>query len=376
MPSHSQDLSLYQSKSVLTPEQSKTTSRMSEPEPGTLPSKMKAWLYTRTTGGLEKNLKLSESARTPGTTLRRDQVLMRVISTSLNPADYKVPEAAHGLLSKLILSTPASPGIDFCGRVVATGPGVAETQFQPGQLVFGCLAIPSQFGALAEYVVSSVDDVAPLPEGVDPDAAASIGVAAQTAYQSIATYVTPGAGERIFINGGSGGCGTFGIQIAKILGCHVTVSCSSRNVQFCRDLGADDVIDYTAVDLTRELEAKGPVFSLVVDNVGSPADLYRECHRFLLPGRRFVQVAATSPLVFADRLLRPRFLGGGQRQLDIMLLRNKKDQMVRIADWMREGKVRAVIDSTYEFEDAVRAFEKLKTGRARGKIVVRVAENP
>lgn len=87
-------------------------------------------------------------------------------------------------------------------------------------------------------------------------------------------------------------------------------------------------------------------------------------------------MAATSPLVFADRLLRPRFLGGGQRQLDIMLLRNKKDQMVRIADWMREGKVRAVIDSTYEFEDAVRAFEKLKTGRARGKIVVRVAENP
>ncbi|KAL2000237.1 hypothetical protein VTN02DRAFT_3380 [Thermoascus thermophilus] len=363
---------------------------MSEPIPD-LPSKMKAWLYTNTTGGIENNLHLSSCARTPGTTLRRDQLLIRVIAASLNPADYKVPEAGHGLLSKLIAARPASPGLDFCGRVVATGPGSAEAAFQPGQLVYGCLAIPSQFGALAEYVVSSVDQTVLLPSssssssssssgelrGLDTTEAATIGVAGQTAYQSIATYVTAGLGDRVFINGGSGGVGTFGIQIAKhVLGCHVTVSCSTRNVQLCRDLGADEVIDYTAVDLVPTLKEKGPVFSVVVDNVGSPPELYRECHHFLLPGRRFVQVGPSSPLALADRLLRPRFLGGGRRQLDVMLLNNNKEDLERIGRWMMEGKVRAVIDSTYEFEDAVQAFEKLKSGRARGKIVVHVAENP
>ncbi|KAL2012423.1 hypothetical protein VTN00DRAFT_5141 [Thermoascus crustaceus] len=357
---------------------------MSEPVPD-LPSKMKAWLYTRTTGGIENNLHLSSCARTPGTTLRRDQLLIRVIATSLNPADYKVPEAGHGLLSRLIITRPASPGLDFCGRVVATGPGSAEAEFQPGQLVYGCLAIPSQFGALAEYVVSSVENTVLLPSSsssgglrnLDTNEAATIGVAGQTAYQSIATYVTPGFGDRVFINGGSGGVGTFGIQIAKnVLGCHVTVSCSSRNVQLCKDLGADEVIDYTAVDLVQTLKEKGQVFSVVVDNVGSPPELYRECHHFLLPGRKFVQVGSSSPLVFADRLLRPRFVGGGRRQLDIMILNNNKGDLVRIGEWMREGKVKAVIDSTYEFEDAVKALEKLKSGRARGKIVVYVAENP
>jgi len=335
-----------------------------------LPSAMQAWLWTSTSGGLEKNLRLEEAAAPPGQTLREDEVFIQVISASLNPADYKVPEL--GFIAHLAISTPATPGIDFCGRVIATGSAVQG--YEQGQLVYGCLGRPVKFGALAEYVMISVSQVALLPSGVDPDHAASIGVAAQTAYQSIQPFVS--AGDHIFINGGSGGCGIFAIQIAKILGCHVTVSCSTRNLQFCRDLGADEVIDYTSVDIAQTLKEKGQVFNLVVDHIGAPANLYQECHHFLAPGKSFVQVGADSILTFVNRLLRPSLLGGGKRWYRILIFKNDKSQLIQIGQWIREGKITVSVDSTFEFEDVVWAFKKLKTQRTRGKIVIHVSEKP
>ncbi|OXV12114.1 hypothetical protein Egran_00127 [Elaphomyces granulatus] len=333
-----------------------------------LPSAMRAWLWTDTAGGLEKNIRLEEAASPPGQTLRQDQVLIQVISASLNPADYKVPEM--GFIIHLAVSTPATPGMDFCGRVIATGSAVQG--YEQGQLVYGSLGRPVKFGALAEYVVSSVSQIAPVPSGVHPDHAASIGIAGQTAYQSIQPNVS--AGDHIFINAGSGGCGVFAIQIAKILGCHVTVSCSTRNIQFCRDLGADEVIDYTSVDIVQALKEKGQVFNLVVDHIGVPANLYQECHHFLAPRKGFVQVGSNSILTFVDRLLRPSLFGGGKRWYQIFIFRNVKSQLIQLGEWIHEGKIKVPLDSTFEFEDAVQAFKKLKTHRARGKIVIHVAK--
>ncbi|KAF4235567.1 hypothetical protein CNMCM8980_003259 [Aspergillus fumigatiaffinis] len=148
------------------------------------PSTMKAWLYTNTTGGLEKNLELSTSARTPGPP-GHDQLLIKVISASINPADYKVPEMP--IASRFFVAYPATPGMDFCGQVVTAGPGA--TAFQPGQLVYGTTAAPMQFGSLGEYLICKTGNVALLPDGVAPDHAATVGVAAQTAYQSIAPRV-------------------------------------------------------------------------------------------------------------------------------------------------------------------------------------------
>ncbi|KAF8865176.1 putative zinc alcohol dehydrogenase [Acephala macrosclerotiorum] len=334
-----------------------------------LPSTMRAWLWTTAAGGLEKNLYLSESATRPGQPLQNDQVVVQVISMSLNPADYKVPEM--GLAAKLIISTPSSPGIDFCGRVVDVGSAVKD--FSSGQLVFGCLGRPMQFGPLAEYLVCPSQSIAPLPKGVDPDIAASIGTAGQTAYQVLKPPAT--AGDRIFINGGSGGCGMFCIQIAKILGWHVTTSCSTRNVALCQDLGADEVIDYTKVDVIQTLKEMGPVFGRVLDNVGTPESLYRECHHFLRPGHNYVQVTATI-LSAARQLLQPGFLGGGKRKLDLVVLSGKQTALIQLGEWVQEGKIKVIIDSTFEFEDALKAYEKLRTHRARGKIVVHVAEKP
>ncbi|KAB8251737.1 hypothetical protein BDV35DRAFT_295287 [Aspergillus flavus] len=331
---------------------------------------MKAWLYSSTKGGLEKNLVFSPDARTPGSP-QGDQLLIRVISTSINPADYKAPAMSTVCGKVLIATTPASPGMDFCGRVIAVGSDPAARQFTPGQLVLGCLGMPRQFGTLGEFILASANNTAPLPLGVDPDAAATIGVAGRSSYQSIVPYIsTPGS--RVFINGGSGGCGVYGIQIAKLLGCHVTVTCSTRNVQFCRDLGADEVIDYTAQDVLEVLKSQGQVFDHVVDHIGSPEGLYQECHSFLKPGKVFVQVGASSMLTFAHRLIRPSLLGGGKRKYVALLMKSHNDEFVQIANWIREGKIRVEFDAVYEFEDTVRAFERLRSGRTRGKIVIHV----
>ncbi|GAQ03197.1 zinc-type alcohol dehydrogenase-like protein C16A3.02c [Aspergillus lentulus] len=330
------------------------------------PSTMKAWLYTSTTGGLEKNLELSTSARTPGPP-GHDQLLIKVISASINPADYKVPEMP--IASRFFVTHPATPGMDFCGKVVTAGPGV--TAFQPGQLVYGTTAAPTQFGSLGEYLLCKAGNVALLPDGVAPDHAATVGVAAQTAYQSIAPYVSPG--DKVFINGGSGGCGIFAIQIAKALGCTVTTTCSTRNVQFCKDLGADEVIDYTQEDVLGVLRARGQVYAHVVDHIGLPDGLYAQSHAFLLPGKAFVQVGAVSMLTFVRRVAWPGFLGGGKRKYVIFMLKSNKEDIKTLGEWMQQGKLRVEVDSTYELEDAVKAFEKLRSGRARGKVIIHVS---
>lgn len=349
------------------------------------PSIMKAWLYSTAAGGLEKNLTLDSTARGPPA-LRPDQVLIKVISASINPADYKVPEMGT-IVTKILTNTPATPGMDFCGRIAAVGADnssstattakSATTQFDPGQLVYGSLGKPSEFGSLGEYLVCGTGEIAALlpEEGVNPDHASTVGVAGQTAYQSVAPYLTGSPDERVFINAGSGGCGMFAIQVAKALGCRVTTTCSTRNVQFCKDLGADEVIDYTSADVVEVLKSHGQVYSHAVDHVDTPSNLYRECHHFLLPGKTFVQVGATSIVTFADRLLRPGVLGGGKRRYSIFFFKNNQDDLVQIGKWMQEGKIKVAIDSVFEFGDVVKAFEKLRSGRSRGKIVIHVSES-
>lgn len=334
----------------------------------TLPTKMKAWLYNSTSGGLEKNIHLDTSARVPPAP-RNDEVFIQVLSTALNPADFKVPEM--GPPAKLVIGMPASPGMDFCGRVVTTGPGA--THLSEGQLVYGCHSRPTKFGTLAEYLSISASLIAPLPDGVEVDHAAGVGIAGQTAYQTLLGYVKEG--DKVFINGGSGGCGLFAIQIAKQMGCHVTTTCSTRNVELCRGLGADEVIDYTAEkDLVATLKERGVVFDHILDHIGLPSELYFQSHHFLRSGGVFVQVGASTLSTFVGRAGWPSFLGGGKRKYVIFMFKNIREHVVKLGEWMQKGVLKVQIDSEYEFEDAVKAFEKLRSGRARGKIVVHVAK--
>ncbi|KAF2117011.1 hypothetical protein BDV96DRAFT_611614 [Lophiotrema nucula] len=333
---------------------------------------MKAWQFSSAVGGVEHNL-FRPASGAPKPKPSDNEILVEVYSMALNPADYKVPEL--GMVSKLVVPSPSIPGMDFCGKVVELGAKVDWASV--GETVFGSMISKIGQGSLGQYVAINKENCAVLPEGVAIDDAAGIGCVGLTAYQSIQPYVKDG--DKVFINGGSGGTGVWSIQIAKTLGCHVTTSCSTANVDLCKHLGADEVLDYKSVDLVQSLKEKGQVFSLVVDNVGSPSNLYQASHNFLKPQGRFVQVGMGlgfgAARQLASSLLIPGFLGGGKRPYSVTLVKTRSDELSKLGTWVKEGKVKAITDSSFEYDEAPKAFEKLKTGRAKGKIVIHVS-NP
>lgn len=343
------------------------------------PQTTRVWIYKSTTSaGLDKSLQLqADFPPPPKSLLGRQSILVRVSYMSLNPADYKLAEL--GLIARALVSPPASPGMDYSGTVVSVGSNV--TAYKAGQPVFGRIE-PTRYGTLGEYiVVKDGDGLAAAPEGFGEklDELACIGTCGLTALQSIQPYVSA-VGEKVFINGGSGGTGTFGIQIAKALGLHVTVSCSGPNAELCRGLGADEVVDYRTENISEVLKSKGKVFRLVVDNVGhTPAgqqDLYAAADEYLTEDGYFIQVGGGASAVqvksAVSRLFIPAFLGGGKRNYKLIMAKQSHEDLARLGAWMKEGKVKAVIDEVFPFENAPGAYAKLKTGRAKGKILVKV----
>ena len=339
----------------------------------TVPDAMRAWQYRGVSGGLEKNLKLNPAVKPP--VPKPNQHLVRIFTAYLNPVDYKVAEIP--LAGRIMIPKPAVPGIDFAGRIVqpAQGSGLKE-----GQLVYGMGG--SNFaagGALADYNIAGDAAVAAVPAGVAPADAGALGTAAITAYQSIRPFVK--SGQRVFINGGSGGCGAYGIQIAKALGCRVAVTCSGANAALVRGLGADDVIDYrteNALEALTRLAKDGPLFDHVVDNAGQNSALYLRAHDYTGEKAVYVSVGGDPSLqglagTLKMRLL-PGFLGGGKRKIQGFFAQPKLADLEQLGAWMKEGKVKSVVDSRFAFEDAPRAFERLRTGRAKGKIAVDVAK--
>ena len=165
------------------------------------------------------------------------------------------------------------------------------------------------------------------------------------------------------------------IQIAKLGGCHVTTTCSTANVELCESLGADEVIDYKKESVLEALKQRKP-FDHVVDNVGNH-DLYWKAHEYTNPGAKVVYVAGTPTLSYASfsiqARVRPSFLGGGKRQFVTLFAQPHLDELDKIGKWIADGKMKSVIDSKFEFDKAPEAFAKLKTSRAKGKIVVDVA---
>ncbi len=146
----------------------------------------------------------------------------------------------------------------------------------------------------------------------------------------------------------------------------------------CRSLGADEIVDYTSTDICQALKAKGQIFSLVVDNVGTPDALYKAADDFLLPNGKFVQVGGhmnwDSVKAVSSRLLLPSFLGGGKRKYEMFSIRHAPTDLRQLGQWVAEEKVKVVVEETYELEDLPRAYETLKKGRNAGKLVVHVGK--
>lgn len=186
-----------------------------------LGSTMKAATWTGNSPGIHKHITIDPSAPLPSSAknLPAGSTLVKVSHAALNPVDFKVPELP--LMGSLFFSK-GIPALDFAGTVVES----TLPHLKPGEPVFGKLD-PPKFGACAEYLVAPKESCIPLPDGVKPEDAATVGVAGLTAYQTFVPFVKPGS--KVFFNGGSGGVGTFQIQIAKAYGCHVTTTCSGPN---------------------------------------------------------------------------------------------------------------------------------------------------
>jgi NADPH:quinone reductase-like Zn-dependent oxidoreductase len=336
-----------------------------------LPSTMRAAQWTSITGGIEKNIEINTTAPIPAvpTNSTGPSTLVKVAYSSINPVDYKLPE--FSVFRALKMSTPAIPAGDFAGTIIHTNlPG-----FNPGDLVFG-RSDPPHFGALGEYVVvNGRENIVKLPEGVSMQDGATLGVAGLTAYQCIAPYTKEGS--KVLINGGSGGTGTFGIQIAKILGCRVTATCSGANIELCRSLGADEVIDYRTTDVVKHLQRQGTQYDLIVDNVGS-LELYWNTHDYLKADGLYINIAGTATLAHVVNVLKvsymPAWMGGGQRAAMFLRRKSSADDFARIALWIAEGKLRPVVEKVYSLDESAEAFARLKTGRSQGKLVIKVAD--
>ncbi|KAK4452529.1 hypothetical protein QBC34DRAFT_320236 [Podospora aff. communis PSN243] len=338
------------------------------------PKTMRAWQFTSTTPTLHQNLTLHTlPIPTPTPT---NPILIRVLSTSLNPIDYKLPSLP--LLGRLLIPRPATPGSDFCGRIITIHPPSSQTTpLKQGDLIFGRLGAP-QHGTLAEYITVPASACVLAPEGVHPDVLAAVPTAGLAAFQ-VLHNANLKAGDKVFINGGAGGTGTMGIQIAKAMGCHVTTSCSGGKRALCERLGADEVVDYTREDVVGVLEGKGRVFSLVVDNVGGTGGLYRASGGFLVKGERFVQVGMPmglqSMLAVAGRMLLSVFsMAGSRGKFEMFAVKGAGEDLGKLGEMVAERKVVPHVERVYEFESVPDAYEKLRGGHCEGKLVVHVGD--
>ena len=294
-----------------------------------------------------------------------DDVLVRVRATSVNPADW------HALTGTPLIARPAFGlrrpkderlGNDFAGTVESTGKNV--TRFKAGDEVFGATS-----QSFAEYVSVPQDrGIVSKPENVGIEEAASVGVAGVTALQALRHHGRLQPGQRVLINGASGGVGTFAVQIAKALGANVTAVCSTRNVELARSLGADRVVDYTKEDFARD----GEPYDLMVDIAGSRR--WSDCRRVLKPAATLVMVGApkgNALLGPVSKLITTRLSSlGAKQRLVFFIARITTEDLEFLRDLMAEGKLKPVIDRRYDLSQIGEAFRYLGEGHARGKIAV------
>jgi NADPH:quinone reductase-like Zn-dependent oxidoreductase len=296
-----------------------------------------------------------------------DELLIAVRAASVNPLDAHFMRGEPSVFRIAIgLRKPKNPrlGVDVAGRVEAVGKDV--TRFKPGDEVFGVAR-----GAIAEYVCGSASRFVTKPKSVTFAQAASVPVAGCTAFQGISKRGNIQPGQKILINGASGGVGTFAVQIAKTLGAHVTGVCGTRNVELVRSIGADDVIDYTRDDFTENVAG----YDVLVDCVGNRS--LSACRRVLKKDGIYIGVGAHGDSVIrllvrlASTVLMSAFVS---QKLRTLSAKADSETLAAIAGLMESGKVTPVIDKEYSLAQAADAIRHLETGHARGKLVITVSD--
>ena len=295
---------------------------------------------------------------------RDNEVLIRIHAASVNAYDW------HFLTADIFLIRLAGGGLlkpkytglgaDVAGRVEAAGAGVR--QFQAGDEVFGMVK-----GGFAEYACAPEEALALKPSNLSFEEAAAVPMAALTALQGLRDTGRIQPGQRVLINGASGGVGTFAVQLAKYFGAEVTAVCSAGNLEKARSLGADHVIDYAAEDFTRN----GRQYDLILAANGyHPLSAYK---RALTPRGIYVMAGGTMAQIFQSMLM-GSFLSekGGRQMTGVSAKRSQKDLEV-LGQLLEAGRIAPVIDRRYPLSGTAEALRYLGAGHARGKVVISVA---
>jgi NADPH:quinone reductase-like Zn-dependent oxidoreductase len=296
-----------------------------------------------------------------------DQVLVRVHASSVNPVEwYSVTGPLFvRLISRALRKPPdTAVGADLAGRVEAVGKEVKE--LEPGDEVFG-----TSGASWAEYAAAREVRLARKPAVVSFEEAAAAPIAALTALQALRDHGRVQPGQKVLINGASGGVGTYAVQLAKTFGADVTAVCSTQNVDLARSLGADQVVDYTREDFTKLRERH----DVMIDIAGSRP--FRQFRRVLTREATVVLVGAKFPankgLGPLSHVIGTRLASVGRSQtVKFFMAQINKEDLTVLAELLEAGKVKSVVDRRYELGEAADALRYLGEGHARGKVIITV----
>lgn len=305
----------------------------------------------------------------PRPVLKTGQVLVEVRAAAVNPRDWLVREGQYAL-------RPFSPGFplilgsDVSGIVVEVGAGAAR--FRPGDAVFGMQTARGRMGAYAEYIAIAEEVLAKKPDSISHDEAAAAPCAALTAYEALVDIGRIGPGSRVLIIGASGGVGSFAVQIALARGAIVTAVTSAANAEFVQSLGVAHVVDYKTAHFSATVREQNVVF----DTIGSES--LQSCMPALARSGRYVTTIPTGRKSIRSGFANPlRILTAGRvPTAHVVLVRSRGESLDGIADMLAKKQLRSVIDSVYPLHAARAAQEKSRTMRTRGKLVLRVKDDP
>jgi len=327
-------------------------------------NQMKAIVYTKY--GAPDVLELKEVEKP---TPKDDEVLVKVHAVSANAADLHLLRGdpfLFRLMSGLLKPKNTILGADIAGRVEAVGKNVKE--FQPGDEVFGDISACGR-GGFAEYVCARENALVLKPACLTFEQAAAVPMAAVTALQGLRDKGQIQPGQKVLINGASGGVGTFAVQIAKSFGAEATAVCSTRNVAMARSIGADHVIDYTQEDFTKN----GQRYDLILAANGyHPISAYK---RALSPKGMYVMTGGSGAQMFQAMLLGPLISMTGSKKMGNLLAKPNQKDLVFVKELLEASKVVPVIDRLYTLSEVPEAIRYLEEGHAKGKVVITVEHN-
>jgi NADPH:quinone reductase-like Zn-dependent oxidoreductase len=315
----------------------------------------------RTQYGSPDELQFAE-VPTPGPA--GNEVLIKLCAASVNPVDLFILQGAPWNRIPGLRSKPKQTiiGCDIAGRVEAVGQNVK--QFQAGDEVFGITGLEGK--GFAEYVCAPEERLASKPANLSFEGAAAVPIAAVTALQGLRDWGRIQPGQKVLIEGASGGVGTFAVQIAKELGAEVTAVCSTRNVDIARSMGAAHVIDYTHVDFAQ----LGQRYDLILAVNGHHSIF--QYRRVLSPNGIYVAIGGMVPILQA--LLLGRLLSApGRKKMTFFIAKINQSDLVLLADLLQAGKIVPLIDRRYRLSDAAEALRYLAEGHAQGKVVLTVS---